>query len=403
MSYNSSLFLIHFNENNKYKALEIKYSQDLKKSNYIFNNNFNIENIILKRNAGIDLVRTLSMLSIITTHILYHGQVMNKYKQYEDELSLLDILTCWNVNSFGLISGIVGFKTNKYSNILYLWFCVSFYSVSIRYIFYIIRPLWVINSKLLYECFPVIFHKYWYFSKYFGMYLFLPVINKGIFFLNQKELKILTISMFCIFIIWKDTMNPKFDTFCMIKGNSVLWLLILYITGSYIGKYRINYNGIHKLLFCLFCIFIFVSSSLLTYIFTKNKITNINNFILIILKKIFIRRLNSFPMLLQSISITLLLMQINYSRYISKIISFIGPLTFGVYLIHENCFVRYRIVRIIFKKYSSNIPLKTVIKLIIMSVAKIFSLSIFIDYLRNLLFAILRLKKFLVFFDKIIY
>ena len=108
-------------------------------------------------------------------------------------------------------------------------------------------------------------------------------------------------------------------------------------------------------------------------------------------------------MLLQSVSITLLLMQINYNKYISKIITFIGPLTFGVYLIHENCFIRYRVVRIIFNKYSSNIPLKTVIKLIIISVAKIFSLSIFIDYLRNLLFAILRIKKLSVFVDKIIY
>ena len=36
--------------------------------------------------------------------------------------------------------------------------------------------------------FPVIFYKYWYFSEYFGMYLFLPVINKGLSILNQNEL-----------------------------------------------------------------------------------------------------------------------------------------------------------------------------------------------------------------------
>ena len=35
---------------------------------------------------------------------------------------------------------------------------------------------------------PVIFNRYWYFTTYFGMYLFLPVINKGIENLTKGNL-----------------------------------------------------------------------------------------------------------------------------------------------------------------------------------------------------------------------
>ena len=32
------------------------------------------------------------------------------------------------------------------------------------------------------DYYPMIFNRYWYFTAYFGMYLILPVINKGIAF-----------------------------------------------------------------------------------------------------------------------------------------------------------------------------------------------------------------------------
>ena len=45
---------------------------------------------------------------------------------------------------------------------------------------------------------PILFQKYWYFTKYFGMYLFLPVINKGIEGLTRSELRIVVISIIFI-------------------------------------------------------------------------------------------------------------------------------------------------------------------------------------------------------------
>ncbi len=58
-------------------------------------------------------------------------------------------------------------------------------------------------------------------------------------------------------------------------------------------------------------------------------------------------------MILQSISIILIAMSINYNKYISKIICFFGPLTFGVYLIHEQSLVRGKFIRNLFSRDSN--------------------------------------------------
>ena len=152
------------------------YNQILSKSNdnlkIIIVNNENDKKVIKKRNPGVDLVRVIAMLGIVLNHIIYFGGAIRKYNKYEKQLSILLILFSWHNNGFGLISGIIGYKTCKYSNLLYLWFCVFFYSVSIHYYFKRLRYNPKINNKISIEFFPVIYNRYWYFSKYFGMYLF---------------------------------------------------------------------------------------------------------------------------------------------------------------------------------------------------------------------------------------
>ena len=98
--------------------------------------------------------------------------------------------------------------------------CTLFYSSSITY--YLNKYETQIHTrKLIYvDFFPVIFEAYWYFTQYFGMYLFLPVINKGIVSLNKIELRKVYFSLIFIFIIVKDYMNPKNDLLRMSDGYS---------------------------------------------------------------------------------------------------------------------------------------------------------------------------------------
>ena len=243
----------HIKKNTKNKKIDkriINYKNNDKKR------------IVKIRNPGVDMVRILGMYAIVIHHILLHGKVHMKFQKYT-ELNLLLTFCFFHVSSFALISGVVGYKTNKYSNLIYLWLWVFFYSVVIHYTEKKFKPQWIISGPMLYDLFPVIFYRYWYFTQYFGMYLFLPVINKGISLINQTELKLLVFSTITVYIVWKDIINPMFDSFKMDQGFSVLWLLIFYLTGAYIGKYRVDYIGIKKIFFCFGCIFIFFFSTLL--------------------------------------------------------------------------------------------------------------------------------------------
>ena len=74
------------------------------------------------RNAGIDLARIASMYSIIVQRILGHERAILKFSKYK-ELILMRIIFFYNICTYALISGYIGYKSNKYSNLLYLWFC----------------------------------------------------------------------------------------------------------------------------------------------------------------------------------------------------------------------------------------------------------------------------------------
>ena len=104
----------------------------MKHYNTIDKNDDDKQNIKKIRNPGVDLLRIISMYTIIFNHLLYSGiggyKIFPKLKR---PLFLWHSFTAWHNNAFMLISGIVGYKTNKYSNLLYLWLTVFFYTVGI--------------------------------------------------------------------------------------------------------------------------------------------------------------------------------------------------------------------------------------------------------------------------------
>jgi surface polysaccharide O-acyltransferase-like enzyme len=402
MAENTELIVQENNCKNDNNSILIKkeINNNCKRSYNIENKNINK---VKKRYPGIDLIRILGMWSIIIHHILGHGLVIKKYKKYKI-LTFINICCNWHVNSFELVSGIIGYKTNKYSNLIYLWFCVVGYQFGIHYIFRITNKNININHVFVYDFFPVIYSKYWYFTKYFGMYIFLPIINRGIANLTKIEQKLLIYSFYIIYIIWNDLMNKKHDVFGIKRGYSIIWFSVSFITGAYIGKYK-NNIGIKKIVKWPLLITIYIFSSIICYEMYYYQINSIDNTFLIkiikILKKIFVMRLNSIPMILQSLSIILLLKDISYNKYISKIICFFGPLTFGIYLLHEHELIKRKFIRNLFSRDSNNLKKILVVKLVFIRSIYIFFICSFIDYLRYIIFHyFLRIKKICLFIEK---
>ena len=337
------------------------------------------------RNPNIDFLRISGMIAIVIDHLLYHAGGFKKFKY--QELQLLNIICMWHVCSFGLVSGLVGNKTHKYSNLLYLWILVVFYS----FLFYIkFNPLknLLLNKVIKANLFPVISCNYWYFTSYFGVYPFLPFINESISILDKIIFKKSIYFMLGIFIIWSSYFQ---DQFLQNKGHSTFSLLIFYIFGAYIRKYIFYKKNsiIWRILLCILCFIIFIMISMFCY---KVNILNSNPKTDSSLQKIFKIEINSFPMVIQTFSIIIFISQINFPKYISKIITFIGPLTFDVYLIHENNYVRSSYIKYALNSITNNINLFSVLCLIIKKAFYIFFICIFFAYIRSIIFRILKIK-----------
>lgn len=150
------------------------------------------------------------------------------------------------------------------------------------------------------------------------MYFFLPIINRGISFLTKSEHKLLIFSIYVVYIKWSYYMNPKANSFGLNNGYSIIWFSISYITGAYIGKYKNNYIEKKKLIAFPILLAIYVLSSLICYKLMYYEVESLKNKlmkkILIISKILFILKINSIPMILQSISIILIVMNINYNN-----------------------------------------------------------------------------------------
>ena len=284
---------------------------------------------------------------------------------------------------------------------------VFFYSIGFNIYFKNFRKNSIIKENIFKDYFPVVFNRYWYFTSYFGMYLYLPIINKGIMYLSKSELKLVVFSILGILVFWRKYIDQKDDIFHTAGGFSLLWLLTLYITGVYIGKYNIVYTGVKRIIFCFIYLFSFISITLLYYKIYDNSLNNINGYykrkILLKLKQILTDGYDSILKITQSISITLFFLQINYNKYISKVISFLGPLTFGVYLIHSNHIVCDNIFNKIFYNTPYVNNLYSAMKIFIMIDLKVLIICMIIDYIRHVIFTIFRIKKICIFVEKIIF
>ena len=381
---------------------------DKKDYKNIDNNIKNEPKIIKKqRHPSVDFLRLLCMYGTIVHHELNVGKGFNKYSRYRRYLNIFNAIFFWHINGFALISGIVGYKSNKYSNLLYLWLCVYFYSVGFHIYFSKYRRNSIISGSISVEYFPVIFQRYWYFTQYFGMYLFLPIVNKGISLLSKSELKLVVISTLGIFVFWKDYKNPKSDIFHLAGGCSVLWFLTFYITGAYIGKYRVEYIGIKNFIYSIICLLIFLSTTYLFFKAINNELGFIKGYykrkIIMFLNRFIKENYNSFIKITQSISIALFILQIKFNKYLAKIICFFGRVAFGIYMVHVNLLVAKNSMEKIFKYDSTNLTLNETLILFLTKALKIFIICVFIDYLRFLLFTFLRIRKICIFLEKMVF
>lgn len=194
-------------------------------------------------NQGIEMLRVLSMYMVVLLHVLGQGGILRNAETGSVQYWLawvIEILCYGAVNIFALISGYVSNNTTsiKLEKLLKFWLQVLFYTITIVVIFFIIHPETRTFATLLDAIFPITRKQYWYITAYFGLMLFIPLINAGLKQLGKKEVELMLILSFICMSVLPTAFTV--DPYQLNSGFSMLWLIILYIVGSYIRQYEIT-------------------------------------------------------------------------------------------------------------------------------------------------------------------
>ena len=341
-----------------------------------------------KRNPNFELLRLISMCMVIVLHALgKSGTLTVIYENSNASAWLAWIFESFSigaVNIFMLISGYFlinsGFRLSK---LLSLVFETVFYSLGA---FLVCACLGIVSIKdtgiydALNYIFPVNMSVYWFVTYYILVYMFSPLINRGIRALKEKELKGLIFIMLTYECFLKSFLPVRLTEDS--KGYSFLWLLICYLIGAYIRLYGIKFfEKKRRGLFTYITASILILSWVFLIQFMNEKYGRLKEISRISLEY------NHIFVLLSALGIFYFFKDLKEPKErTGKIILFLSPMSLGVYLIHENLTVRYLWQGWVgFEDPLSLGPLSFVLRLII-SVVLVLISGLFVDYLRIKLF-----------------
>jgi hypothetical protein len=295
------------------------------------------------------------------------------------------------VDCFGLISGIVGYKKYKFSNLIYIWINTCFYSSIISlYLYYINR----MNFKnMILSFFPILINRHWYVNAYFSLYLFIPLLNFGINNLNRKiyrNLIFFYILFFSFYYIIGLILNGSRKDFIFLReGYSSHWLIILYIIGGYLGKYIIINKNYKSFKYLIICLLIYIFSAFITsesfFILRKSRFYNKN----------LLYNYLSPTIIFEALSLIMIFSKLSFNKFIIKIISFFATFTLNITLLHLRLFDE----KIITFNWLNKLKRNIIFKIIYLYGLILYIFFGLIDYLRLILFKIVKIKQFCLFIE----
>ena len=315
-------------------------------------------------------------------HILGHGGILKNVIPLSCHYAIVWILEVFSycaVDVFALISGYIGYKRIfNYTNIIYYCLQVMFYTVFSTIIVLLFRPE-LVNLKVILEAiFPFVYSTYWYFTAYFCLMFFIPYINKLTGNMKRKDFNTVLIVSFVVFSLIPTLFQA--DPASLKGGYSFVWITILYMFGSYIKKYEIN-----RIFTARNCICGYISCCLITYI-SKILIDFISIFIL--------GKSKYGNLLLSYVSPTIIFaafflvvcfsnIKVNYIT--KKFLDLFAPVSFGVYLFHEEPLIKTIFIRDKFISFLDYNPLITCF-LVLITALCIWLIGSCLDMVRKIIF-----------------
>ena len=348
-----------------------------------------------ERNYGVDALRILAMLMVVVTHILGIGGILDACEPLSSQYGVAWFLeaACYcTVNCYALISGYAGIGSSyKYSNIVLLWLRVVFYTITITVLFGIFMPGAVRTTDYLKAFFPVMKSPYWYFTAYFGLFFFIPLLNKAINNMSRAQVRAVVIAAVFFISALQTIFGDVFET---AEGSSVLWLIVLYVIGAYIRKFEPFKKLTAGKALIGYLITTTLSSGFKLAADAAPLLFGEDNGVAVLISSYSDRLIRHISPTLLASAVFLLLMfkQIRISAIAKKVIAFLSPMAFSVYIIHAHPLVWRNFMDSRFQAYSM-LPAPVLAIAVLGAAVLIFAGCCVCDLVRTGIFKRLKLKK----------
>lgn len=273
------------------------------------------ENNLKIRMSNFEILRIICMILIVAHHFAWHSSlsvntpVVNK--------RIMDALVVGGkiaVNVYVLISGYFMIESKfKWEKVLRLFLQLLFYSVGIYLVLVLFKCVSFDLKSFRELFFPIYTYQYWFMSFFMLLYFLSPYLNKMLKNCNQKELLLLIL---VLLIFQLDTTIAKLH----FSVGNLVWFITLYIIAAYLRLYSNKlFNNKYSMLVTLIISLVFI---IYQYSFKGINYWNMNKGISLIC------------------SLSLFLFFKNLDIKNNKVINLISSATLGVYLIHDNGFIR---------------------------------------------------------------
>ena len=331
------------------------------------------------------------MMMIVVLHYNTHSDSMLKLgvpaTGTQVFANILESFCISGVNTYVLISGFFLSKGKiKVSRILQLICQVYFYTVIISLAMMVVGT-YVLHTdssvyKLVQYILPISSEHYWFVTAYVIMYALAPVMNIAVEKLRRNQIKAVILALLLWFCFIKSIVPVLFPTDHF--GYDYGWFICLYLIAAYIRKYDV-------------VLFYSAKKSALVYLISTAIIAgmSISLYFINFYRGGFIHyqevpfNLNFFFTLTGSLGL------FSFFRFYrmrenkaADVVRAIGPLTFGVYLLHMHVEIRDRWV-VWIEQLIGAVPTDSVLLFawhIFRSILIVFAAGIFVDWIRLMIF-----------------
>lgn len=363
------------------------------------------QSVVHRRLPNFEILRVLAMFLIILGHFFVHGLrgegngVMLSYdgKSVLDTVSFGIAQSLWvfssiSVNLYVLISGYFLVQSKaKWGKIPSIWMQTAFYSVCIYLLFAVVGLGGVIfsvkdfvSSVMVVRYGAVADRTYWFVAQYIGLLALSPFLNRLVAGLKKVEYKTLIV----ILLLLDFSFGYVFYGNVYSGGQTLFHFISVYFIAGYIRHYQLFGTWSKRKLLGV-CAVVIVAVVALDYIYCLAHCIKHQEAFQLQLSSRYLNY-NGIPLVLAVLVFCVVQRAPIGDNRLVRFLVAIAPFSFGVYLIHDNIYVRGWLWRVV-TSYVSFSPSNVVLCSLSVAVS-IYAVCTSIDMLRALVFRILRIK-----------